>query len=157
MKNEITDTSDTKTPNNIIISARDLNVYYGDFRAVKDVNLDVQKNKVLSLIGPSGCGKSTVLRCFNRMNDLVLSAAVQGSILYNGIDLYSSEVDATEIRSSIGMVFQKPNPFPKSIFDNVAFGLRINGYRGDIDEAVEKSLKQAALWDEVKDRQKIAV
>ncbi len=154
MKNEITDTSDTKTPNNIIISARDLNVYYGDFRAVKDVNLDVQKNKVLSLIGPSGCGKSTVLRCFNRMNDLVLSAAVQGSILYNGIDLYSSEVDATEIRSSIGMVFQKPNPFPKSIFDNVAFGLRINGYRGDIDEAVEKSLKQAALWDEVKDRLK---
>ncbi|MAX04173.1 MAG: phosphate ABC transporter ATP-binding protein [Dehalococcoidia bacterium] len=153
-ENELTNISKMTSSENIIISARDLNVYYGNFRAVKDINLDVKKNQVLSLIGPSGCGKSTVLRCFNRMNDLVLSAKVEGSILYNGINLYSTEVDATEIRSSIGMVFQKPNPFPKSIYDNVAFGLRINGYRGDIEEAVEKSLKQAALWDEVKDRLK---
>jgi len=154
MENEITQVTDKEISKNIIISARNLNVYYGNFRAVKDVNLDVKKNQVLSLIGPSGCGKSTVLRCFNRMNDLILSAEVGGSILYNGINLYSAEVDATEIRSSIGMVFQKPNPFPKSIYDNVAFGLRINGYQGDMDEAVEKSLKQAALWDEVKDRLK---
>jgi len=150
----MTQVTDKEISKNIIISARNLNVYYGNFRAVKDVNLDVKKNQVLSLIGPSGCGKSTVLRCFNRMNDLILSAEVEGSILYNGINLYSAEVDATEIRSSIGMVFQKPNPFPKSIYDNVAFGLRINGYQGDMDEAVEKSLKQAALWDEVKDRLK---
>jgi len=150
----MTQVTDKEISKNIIISARNLNVYYGNFRAVKDVNLDVKKNQVLSLIGPSGCGKSTVLRCFNRMNDLILSAEVGGSILYNGINLYSAEVDATEIRSSIGMVFQKPNPFPKSIYDNVAFGLRINGYQGDMDEAVEKSLKQAALWDEVKDRLK---
>jgi phosphate transport system ATP-binding protein len=154
MENEMTQVTDKEISKNIIISARNLNVYYGNFRAVKDVNLDVKKNQVLSLIGPSGCGKSTVLRCFNRMNDLILSAEVGGSILYNGINLYSAEVDATEIRSSIGMVFQKPNPFPKSIYDNVAFGLRINGYQGDMDEAVEKSLKQAALWDEVKDRLK---
>lgn len=154
MKNEITNKDLNESKDDTIISARDLNVYYGNFRAVKDVNLNVKKNKVLSLIGPSGCGKSTLLRCFNRMNDLVLSASVKGSILYNGIDLYSSEVDATEIRSSIGMVFQKPNPFPKSIYDNVAFGLKINGYQGDIDDAVEKSLRQAALWDEVKDRLK---
>ena len=150
----MTQVTDKEISKNIIISARNLNVYYGNFRAVKDVNLDVKKNQVLSLIGPSGCGKSTVLRCFNRMNDLILSAEVEGSILYNGINLYSAEVDATEIRSSIGVVFQKPNPFPKSIYDNVAFGLRINGYQGDMDEAVEKSLKQAALWDEVKDRLK---
>ncbi|MBR61328.1 MAG: phosphate ABC transporter ATP-binding protein [Dehalococcoidia bacterium] len=154
MKNEITNKDLNESKDDTIISARDLNVYYGNFREVKDVNLSVKKNKVLSLIGPSGCGKSTLLRCFNRMNDLVLSASVKGSILYNGIDLYSSEVDATEIRSSIGMVFQKPNPFPKSIYDNVAFGLKINGYQGDIDDAVEKSLRQAALWDEVKDRLK---
>ena len=154
MKNEITNKDLNESKDDTIISARDLNVYYGNFRAVKDVNLNVKKNKVLSLIGPSGCGKSTLLRCFNRMNDLVLSASVKGSILYNGIDLYSSEVDAMEIRSSIGMVFQKPNPFPKSIYDNVAFGLKINGYQGDIGDAVEKSLRQAALWDEVKDRLK---
>ena len=154
MKNEITNTNLKPSKEETIISARNLNVYYGNFRAVKDVNLSVKKNKVLSLIGPSGCGKSTLLRCFNRMNDLVLSASVEGEVVYNGIDLYSSGVDATEIRSSIGMVFQKPNPFPKSIYDNVAFGLRINGYQGDIEEAVEKSLKQAALWDEVKDRLK---
>lgn len=154
MKNEIKNTNLKPSKEETIISARNLNVYYGNFRAVKDVNLSVKKNKVLSLIGPSGCGKSTLLRCFNRMNDLVLSASVEGEVVYNGIDLYSSGVDATEIRSSIGMVFQKPNPFPKSIYDNVAFGLRINGYQGDIEEAVEKSLKQAALWDEVKDRLK---
>ena len=154
MKNEITNTNLKPSKEDTIISARNLNVYYGNFRAVKDVNLSVKKNKVLSLIGPSGCGKSTLLRCFNRMNDLVLSASVEGEVVYNGIDLYSSGVDATEIRSSIGMVFQKPNPFPKSIYDNVAFGLRINGYQGDIEEAVEKSLRQAALWDEVKDRLK---
>ena len=118
MKNEITNTNLKPSKEDTIISARNLNVYYGNFRAVKDVNLSVKKNKVLSLIGPSGCGKSTLLRCFNRMNDLVLSASVEGEVVYNGIDLYSSGVDATEIRSSIGMVFQKPNPFPKSIYDN---------------------------------------
>ena len=108
----------------------------------------------MAIIGPSGCGKSTLLRCFNRMNDLLPSFLIQGQVLFNGIDLYSPEVDPTEIRYRIGMVFQQPNPFPKSIYDNVAFGPRINGYRGNLDELVERSLRSAALWDEVKDRLK---
>ena len=135
-----------------VLDATELNVWYGDFRALRDVDIAVNEHRVTALIGPSGCGKSTLLRCFNRMNDLVPTSRVTGRVLFQGEDLYSSEVDPTDIRSRIGMVFQKPNPFPKSIFDNVAFGLRINGFMGDVSEAVERSLRQAALWDEVRDR-----
>ncbi len=137
-----------------IFRVSDLNLYYGDFRALKDINMQVRRYSITALIGPSGCGKSTLLRCFNRMNDLIPSARIEGSILFEEYDLYADDVDATEIRSRIGMVFQRPNPFPKSIYDNVAFGLRINGYQGDEADAVEKSLRQAALWEEVKDRLK---
>ncbi len=135
-----------------VLQAKSLNVYYGNFRALRDINLAIQRHKITALIGPSGCGKSTFLRCFNRMNDLVAGSQVIGQVLYQGQDIYSPLVDSTEIRSRIGMVFQKPNPFPKSIFENVAFGLKINGYQGNIAEAVERSLQRAALWDEVKDR-----
>lgn len=135
-----------------VFQARGLNVYYETYHAVRDVDLDISPNSVTALIGPSGCGKSTVLRCFNRMNDLITGARVEGEILFRGYDLYGPDVDATEIRSRIGMVFQRPNPFPKSIFENVAFGLNINGYTGNLGEAVERSLQKAALWDEVKDR-----
>ena len=138
----------------LLLRAQDVDVYYGNFRAIKNVSMDVVRHKVLALIGPSGCGKSTLLRCFNRMNDLIPGTRITGSILYDGRDLYGPNTDATEIRSRIGMVFQKPNPFPKSIYENVAFGLKVNGYRGDIAEAVELSLRKAALWDEVKDRLK---
>jgi phosphate transport system ATP-binding protein len=137
-----------------LISVKDVSVFYKDFRAVKDVTLNVERHRVLALIGPSGCGKSTLLRCFNRMNDLIPGARIEGSIVYDGQDLYGPDADATEVRSRIGMVFQKPNPFPKSIYDNVAFGLKVNGYRGEIAEAVERSLRRAALWKEVKDRLK---
>ena len=137
-----------------ILQTRGLNVYYGDKKVVGDVNLDVARNRITAIIGPSGCGKSTVLRCFNRMNDLIPSARVEGQVLFDGLDLYGHDVDPTEIRYEIGMVFQRPNPFPKSIFDNVAFGPRINGFTGDIAEIVERSLIRAALWDEVKDRLK---
>ncbi len=142
------------TFSNTVLNVRNLHVYYGSFRALKDITLDVREHKVTALIGPSGCGKSTLLRCFNRMNDLIPGSRIEGSILYRNEDLHAEGVDATEIRAQIGMVFQRPNPFPKSIFDNVAFGLRINGYQGDYTEAVERSLRQAALWDEVKDRLK---
>ena len=131
-----------------------LSVRYGEARALKDVDLSIPANRVTAIIGPSGCGKSTLLRCFNRMNDLISDARVEGRVLFNDLDLYAQNVDATEIRYLIGMVFQRPNPFPKSVYDNVAFGLRINGYRGNLDELVERSLRQAALWDEVKDRLK---
>ena len=137
---------------NIVLRSEDVSVNYGDFRALRDITMDVKRREVTALIGPSGCGKSTLLRCFNRMNDLVPVARIGGKILFEGYDLYGEDVDPTEIRSRIGMVFQRPNPFPKSIYDNVAFGLKINGYQGNYDEAVEKSLRQAALWDEVKDR-----
>lgn len=136
----------------VLIAIRNLSVHYDKFRAVKDINLEVKRNHVTALIGPSGCGKSTLLRCFNRMNDLIPGARVEGEILYNGENLYDPRIDPVEVRSRIGMVFQKPNPFPKSIFDNVAFGLKINGYKGNLQDAVERSLRQAALWDEVKDR-----
>ena len=129
-------------------------VKYGQAPALKDVDLDIPANRVTAIIGPSGCGKSTLLRCFNRMNDLIPDARVEGKVLFNEIDLYAPDVDATEIRYRIGMVFQRPNPFPKSVYDNVAFGLRINGYDGNLDEMVQHSLRQAALWDEVKDRLK---
>jgi phosphate transport system ATP-binding protein len=128
--------------------------WYGGFRAVRDVSISVARREVTALIGPSGCGKSTVLRTINRMNDLVPSFRLDGAILLDGQDLYGPDVDPVAVRRRIGMVFQKPNPFPKSIFDNVAFGARINGYRGDIAELVEQSLRRAALWDEVKDKLK---
>ncbi|HET7091379.1 MAG TPA: phosphate ABC transporter ATP-binding protein PstB [Anaerolineae bacterium] len=136
------------------IEARSMSVYYGAFRAVRDVDLHIHPRKITALIGPSGCGKSTVLRAFNRMNDLIPSARVQGDVLFHGRNLYAPEVDPVEVRRRIGMVFQKPNPFPKSIYDNVLWGARINGYRGSADELVERSLRAAALWDEVKDKLK---
>jgi phosphate transport system ATP-binding protein len=131
-----------------------LEVFYGAFRAVRDVTLAIRKNEITAFIGPSGCGKTTVLRCLNRMNDLIPGARVGGRLTFHGVDLYGQDVSATEVRRRIGMVFQKPNPFPKSIYDNIAFGPRINGItnRGKLDEIVEKSLRGAALWDEVKDR-----
>lgn len=130
-----------------------LHAYYGDFCALRDVQLDVHQSEVTAFIGPSGCGKSTFLRCFNRMNDLIEGARVDGEMRYHGLDLYAENIDAVEVRRRIGMVFQKPNPFPKSIYDNVAFGPRIGGVKkSDLESVVEKSLRRAALWDEVKDR-----
>jgi phosphate transport system ATP-binding protein len=137
-----------------VFDVEDLSVYYGAFRAVRDVTLPVPIQQITALIGPSGCGKTTVLRCFNRMNDLIEIARVEGKIRYHGVDLYDPQVDPVEVRRRIGMVFQKPNPFPKSIYDNIAFGPKIAGYKGDMDKLVEESLQKAALWDEVKDRLK---
>ncbi len=137
-----------------IVSVRNLEVFYGTFLAVAGVSFDVPKNKITALIGPSGCGKSTVLRCINRMNDLIPSARVEGQIFYHGQDICSPQVDPVAVRRHIGMVFQKPNPFPKSIYENITWGARINGYRGSTDELVERCLRQAALWDEVKDKLK---
>ena len=137
---------------NFAIKAVDLNIYYGDFHAVRDVNLTIERNKITSMIGPSGCGKSTVLRCFNRMNDLIPSARVEGEVLFGGQNMYGDNVDPVQVRRHVGMVFQKPNPFPKSIYDNIAWGAKINGFRGNMDELVEESLRGAALWDEVKDK-----
>jgi phosphate transport system ATP-binding protein len=131
-----------------------LTVAYAGVPALKDVSLEIYKNHVTAFIGPSGCGKSTFIRCFNRMNDLIPAAAVEGRILYHGLDLYGPEVDPVEVRKRIGMVFQKPNPFPKSIYDNVAFGPRVLGWKQDLDERVERALRHAALWDEVKNRLK---
>jgi phosphate transport system ATP-binding protein len=141
---------DTYPPDDAIISIRDLNIYYGDFHAVSSVGFDVPKNKITALIGPSGCGKSTVLRCINRMNDLIPGARVDGQINYSGVDLNSRRIDPVEVRRRIGMVFQKPNPFPKSIYDNIAWGARVNGLKGNMDARVERCLRGAALWDEVK-------
>lgn len=135
-----------------VLRTENLNVYYGDFLALRNVSLDIPKNRVTAFIGPSGCGKSTLLRCYNRLNDLIKGFQAKGKIAYYGHNLYAPEIDPVEVRRRIGMVFQKPNPFPKSIYDNIAFGPRINGYKGDMDELVENSLKQAALWDEVKDK-----
>ncbi len=137
-----------------VLSTRRLSVHYSSSRVVSDVSMDVHRNRVTALIGPSGCGKSTILRCFNRMNDLIPDARISGTVLFNGADIYAPHQEPTEIRLRIGMVFQKPNPFPKSIFENVAFGLRINGIKKSLHERVEKSLRGAALWDEVKDRLK---
>ena len=136
----------------VIFDIKDLNVYYRDFHAVADTSLNIYQNEITALIGPSGCGKSTVLRCLNRMNDLIDGARVDGDVLYHGIDLYGASVDAVEVRRRIGMVFQKPNPFPKSIYENVVFGPKVAGWRVDFDELVEKSLRRAALWEEVKDK-----
>jgi phosphate transport system ATP-binding protein len=141
-------------PRETVFDITDLTVRYGTAVAVKDVSLGVHRNSITALIGPSGCGKSTVLRCLNRMNDLVPSARVDGKVLYHGVDLYGRDVDPIEVRRRIGMVFQRPNPFPKSIYDNVAYGLRILGMKDNLDDRVEQALKRAALWDEVKSRLK---
>jgi phosphate transport system ATP-binding protein len=138
----------------VVFDVRDVSVYYGDFRAVRDVTLPIYRNQITALIGPSGCGKTTFIRCLNRMNDLIEGARVEGTLLYHGVDLYQPSVDPVEVRRRIGMVFQKPNPFPKSIYDNIAFGPKIAGYKGNMDELVEESLRRAALWDEVKDKLK---
>ena len=143
-------------PGPAIFDVKALEVYYGSFRAVREVDLVIREHEITSFIGPSGCGKSTVLRCFNRMNDLIPGARVGGSIDYHGLSLYDPEINPVEVRRRIGMVFQKPNPFPKSIYDNVAYGPRLAGIKkkSELDDIVERSLRSAALWDEVKDRQK---
>ena len=133
------------------IVSRDLNLWYGEKQALKDICLEIPENKITALIGPSGCGKSTFIRCLNRMNDLVANIRIEGQILYDDMDIYGKDVDVVELRKSIGMVFQKPNPFPMSIYDNVAYGPRIHGQR-NIDKIVENSLKDAALWEEVRER-----
>jgi phosphate transport system ATP-binding protein len=138
----------------VIFDVEDVSVYYGSFRAVRDVRLPIYRNEITALIGPSGCGKSTFIRTLNRMNDLIEGARVEGTIRYHGVDLYDEAVDAVEVRRRIGMVFQKPNPFPKSIYENIAFGPKIAGFKGNMDELVEESLQRAALWDEVKDKLK---
>jgi phosphate transport system ATP-binding protein len=147
--------SSTTAPESVL-RAINASVYYGSFLAVQDVSLDIFRNKITAFIGPSGCGKSTLLRCFNRLNDLIPGARVEGKITFQDENLYDKKFDSRieEVRRRIGMVFQKPNPFPKSIYDNIAFGARINGYQGNMDELIERSLSQAALWDEVKDKLK---
>jgi len=135
-----------------IIKARNINVFYGETRALQDISMDIPEKQVTALIGPSGCGKSTFLRCINRMNDLIPAARVEGELLFSNKNVYDEDVDPVALRRKIGMVFQQPNPFPKSIYDNVAYGLNIQGYEGDIDQRVEEALKGAALWDEVKDQ-----
>lgn len=137
---------------NDVFTVDGLNVFYGDHHAVSEVDLTVKEREITAFIGPSGCGKSTVLRCFNRMNDLIDIARVEGTVRYHGVDLYDEAVDPVAVRRRIGMVFQKPNPFPKSIYDNVAYGPRVGGQKGNLDEVVERSLQSAGLWDEVKDR-----
>jgi phosphate transport system ATP-binding protein len=142
-------------PSEVVFGLDGVHVYYGAFLALRGVTLDIGGNQITAFIGPSGCGKSTLIRCLNRMNDLIIGARVEGKILYHGQDLYGSEVDSVEVRRRIGMVFQKPNPFPKSIYDNVAFGPRVNGMKpSSMDDLVERALRGAALWDEVKDKLK---
>ena len=155
-ENVVTDTSVPSFATHDVFAVAGLSVYYGEFRAVRDVDLQIAQHEITAFIGPSGCGKTTVLRCFNRMNDFIESARVEGSIHYHGVDLYDGAVNSTEVRRRIGMVFQKPNPFPKSIYDNVAYGPRLLGTKkkDQLDAIVERSLKGAALWDEVKDRLK---
>lgn len=143
----------TQTENSLYtLEASDLDIYYGNFKAVTDVQMKIERNKITAIIGPSGCGKSTLLRAFNRMNELVPGTAIKGEVIFNGQNLYAPDVDPVIVRHRIGMVFQKPNPFPKSIFENIAWGARIHGFKGKMDELVEYSLRQAALWDEVKDK-----
>ena len=150
MSNDFIDSIDSSIS---ILTTKDLSVYYGKTKAVNKVSFNIPRNKIVALIGPSGCGKSTLIRCFNRMNDLIPSAKVEGDVKYNETSIYSDKADPTYIRYKIGMVFQKPNPFPKSIYENVAFGPKINGFKSnEIEGIVETSLKKAALWDEVKDR-----
>lgn len=142
--------SQSQTGSNFPIRVKDVSIYYGDFRAIKNVSINIQKNKITAFIGPSGCGKSTFIRSFNRMNDFIPISRVTGQILFHDTDIYAANTDAVMIRRKIGMVFQKPNPFPKSIYDNIAWGARINGIEGNMDDLVERALKDAALWDEVK-------
>ena len=142
------------TSADVALKTENLNVYYGSNLAVRSVDLNIPRNEIVAFIGPSGCGKSTVLRCFNRMNDLISSCRVEGTITFHGNNIDAKNVDAVELRRKIDMVFQKPNPFPKSIYENIAWGARINGYKGDMDELVEASLRKAAVWDEVKDKLK---
>jgi phosphate transport system ATP-binding protein len=139
-------------PINYAIETNDLSIHYGKFTAVRGVNVKVERQKITAIIGPSGCGKSTLLRAFNRMNDFVPGCYVTGELLLQGQNLYSGDIDPVEVRRKIGMVFQKPNPFPKSIYENIAWGARINGFKGKMDDLVEQSLRAAALWDEVKDK-----
>lgn len=148
MENGVTTLSRTQT----VLRTENIDIYYGNYRAVKDVTLSIPQHHITAFIGPSGCGKSTILRCFNRLNDLIDSFRLDGRIFYHGQNLYDSDIDPVEVRKRIGMVFQKPNPFPKTIYDNVAYGARVNKYQGDLDELVETSLRRAALWDEVKDK-----
>ncbi len=148
------DDRDAAAEPEVVFGVSDLSVYYGDFRAVRDVTIDVHRNEITAFIGPSGCGKTTVLRCLNRMNDLIDTARVDGKVTYHGVDLYDREVNPVEVRRRIGMVFQKPNPFPKSIYDNVAYGPKIAGTKGNMDDIVERALRGAGLWDEVKSRLK---
>jgi phosphate transport system ATP-binding protein len=136
----------------VVFDIDDLSVYYGNFLAVANVSLEVLANEITAFIGPSGCGKSTILRCFNRMNDLIETARVEGRLTYHGVDIYGPHVDPVEVRRRVGMVFQKPNPFPKSIYENIAFGPRLAGRRRNLDDLVENTLQRAALWDEVKDK-----
>jgi len=148
-------TPDNPTPVlTFAIEARNLHFFYGKFKAVKNVNLEIQPNQITAIIGPSGCGKSTVLRCFNRMNDLIPGAQVEGEILFHNKNIYDPDVDPVQVRHKIGMVFQRPNPFPKTIYENIAWGARINGYNGNMDDLVRESLQKAAIWDEVKDHLK---
>ena len=146
------DAIDTIQQTQTVLKAENIDIYYGNYRAVRDVSLSIPRNQVTAFIGPSGCGKSTILRCFNRLNDLVHGFRLTGKISYHGQNLYDNDVDAVEVRKHIGMVFQKPNPFPKTIFDNVAYGARVNKFQGNLEELVETSLRRAALWDEVKDK-----
>ena len=135
-----------------VLEAKNLNLYYGDFRAVKNASMKVERNKITAIIGPSGCGKSTVLRAFNRMNELIPIYHATGEVIFNGININDEDIDPVEVRRHIGMVFQKPNPFPKSIYENIAWGVRkVTNYKGNMDDLVEHSLRQAALWEEVKD------
>ncbi|MDO8635896.1 MAG: phosphate ABC transporter ATP-binding protein PstB, partial [Dehalococcoidia bacterium] len=134
------------------LEAKSLELWYGKFQALRGISLVIPQNQVTAIIGPSGCGKSSLLRCFNRMNDLIPGSSVKGQVLFDGRNIYAANIDPTEVRYRIGMVFQKPNPFPKTIFENVAFGPRVNSFIGDLEEIVERALHRAALWDEVKDR-----
>jgi phosphate transport system ATP-binding protein len=146
------DVNGTVNQTETVLKVENVDIYYGNYKAVRNVSLDIPKNKITAFIGPSGCGKSTILRCFNRLNDLIYGFHLDGNIFYHGQNLYHRDVDPVEVRKRIGMVFQRPNPFPKSIYDNIAYGARINKYEGNLDELVETSLKRAALWDEVKDK-----
>ena len=145
-------TTNNKPKADPVLETRDLAIYYGTFKAVTNVNINVEEHKITAIIGPSGCGKSTLLRAFNRMNELYAGTSINGQVMFNGEDIYARDVDPVEVRYRIGMVFQKPNPFPKSIYENIAWTARIHGFKGNMDELVEGALRQAALWDEVKDK-----
>jgi len=153
MKNQ-TENSTIQQEFNPIISIENVTISYGSFKAVKNLFINIPKSMVTSFIGPSGCGKSTVLRSINRMNDLIHNCTIKGRVLFDGQDIYEKQIDPVEVRRRIGMVFQQPNPFPKTIYENIAFGARINGYTGNMDELVEESLRKAAVWDECKDKLK---